>query len=238
MKSSLVTKVIYRTIFCTVSLFSVLFISGFFSVGGSDTATFHAKDIFYFYTNLSNYLCLGVMIAVLREDVRRLRAGELYGYSRNPYLKFCKFAATVIITITFLVYGFILGDPLSLNFWNNIANLCYHVAGPILFIIDTLLFDEHKSVGVLDPLLALIPPLLYVIVIEIMGTQSGRYPYFFLNVQELGLGGLMIWIAVLLLLFLALGYLFFLYDKLVRIDGKWRLDFSDLKLFGFSKGKH
>lgn len=229
MKNSLVTKVIYRTAFCVVSLFSVLFITGFFSVGGSEIATFHTKDIFYYYTNLSNYLCLGVMIAVLREDIKRLRGGELYAYNSNPALKLLKFSATLIIAITFIAYGLLLGNPLSLPFWNNIANLCYHVACPVMFILDTLLFDEHKSVGVLDPLIALILPLIYVIVIEIMGAQSGRYPYFFLNLDELGWSGLLMWVGILLALFLVLGYALFCYDKLVKVEGRYRFDFSGAK---------
>ena len=234
MKNNLVTKLIYRTVFCTVSFFAILFITDFFSVGGHDTFTFSA-DLFYFYTNLSNYLCFGVMIACLRDDVKQLRAGNLTGYNRNPYLKNLKFTATVIISITFIAYGLLLGEPTTLGFWNNIANLCYHVACPVLFILDTVLFDEHKSIGWLDPVLAMVMPLIYVIVIEILGAQSGRYPYFFLDMGELGFGGLMMWIGILLTLFLVIGYLLFLYDKLVWVNGKRKLDFSETPLFGFLK---
>lgn len=231
MKNSLVTKIIYRAVSCTVSLFSVLFITGFFSVGGSDTATF-TKDLFYYYTNLSNYLCFGVWLVCLKDDAKQLRSGKLFGYNQNPILKYMKFSATVIISITFIAYGLLLSDPLKLNFWNNIANLCYHVAVPVLFIIDTVLFDEHKSVGILDTLLAAVLPIIYVVVIEIMGSQTGRYPYFFLDMGQLGFGGLMMWIGILLSLFLAIGYALFLYDKLVRVNGKWKFDFKGTKLVG------
>lgn len=232
MKNNLVTKLIYRTTFCTVSFFAVLFMTDFFSVGGHDSVTF-TKDLFYFYTNLSNFLCFGIMIACLRDDVKQLRAGNIHGYNRNPYLKHLKFAATVIILITFIAYGLLLGEPNTIGFWNNIANICYHVACPLLFMIDTLLFDEHKSIGFLDPLIATVLPIIYVIVIEIMGANTGRYPYFFLDMGELGFGGLMMWIGILLALFLALGYLLFLYDKLVQKDGKWKFDFSNTPLLGF-----
>lgn len=231
MKNSLVTKIIYRSVFCTVSLFSILLMTEFFSVGGSDTA-FFTKDLFYYYTNLSNFLCFGIMLVCLREDAKQMRAGMLYGYNRNTFLKFMKFAATIIISITFIAYGLLLGEPLSLNFWNNIANLCYHVACPVLFIIDTVLFDEHKSIGILDTFLATVLPVIYVVVIEIMGAHSGRYPYFFLDMAQLGFGGLMMWILILLALFLVIGYALFFYDKLIRVDGKWKFDFRGTRLVG------
>lgn len=231
MKNSLVTKVIYRAIFCTVSLFAILFMTEFFSVGGRPTARF-TKDLFYYYTNLSNFLCFGIMLVCLRDDAKQLRSGKLYGFNRGPVLKYMKFSATIIISITFLAYGMLLGDPLTLKFWDDIANLSFHVACPLLFIIDTVLFDEHKSIGILDTLLAIVLPLIYVVVIEIMGAQTGRYPYFFLDMGKLGFGGLMMWIGILLALFLVIGYALFFYDKLIKVDGKWKFDFTGTKLVG------
>ena len=234
MHNNLVTKLIYRACFCAFSFVTILFITGFFSMGGHEGVTVN-EDMFYYYTNLSNYLCFGVAIACLCDDARQLSGGILRGHTRSPILKHVKYSATLIIAVTFLAYGILLGDPTALRFWNDLPNVCYHVACPVLFILDTVLFDEHKSVGYLDPLAALIFPLLYVIVIEIMGAQSGRYPYFFLDKNQLGPGGLLTWIAVLLGLFLVLGYLLFLYDKLVKKDGKWKLDFSRTPAFGFLK---
>lgn len=231
MNNNLVTKVIYRAVCSTVALFSLFFISDFFSTGGSDKLTF-SSDLFYFYTNLSNYLCFGIWIACLVGDAKLLKSGKLQGSNSCPFLKFMKFSAAIIISITFICYGLLLGEPTTLKFWNNISNLCYHVAVPVLFIIDTVLFDEHKSVGILDPLLAAVLPIIYVVVIEIMGAQTGRYPYFFLNMDELGFGGLMTWIATLLAVFLFIGYVLFVWDKLVKVNGKWKLDFGGTKLVG------
>lgn len=231
MKNSLVSKLIYRTVFCAVSFVSILLMTEFFSVGGSETLTF-TKDLFYYYTNLSNFLCFGIMLACLIDDAKQLRSGKLFGFNRNPVLKYMKFSATIIISITFIAYGLLLGEPLTLKFWNNIANLGYHVVCPILFILDTLLFDEHKSIGILYTLLATVLPTIYVVVIELLGAKSGRYPYFFLDMGELGFGGLMMWIGILLALFLFIGYALFFYDKLVKVNGKWKLDFKGTKLIG------
>lgn len=237
MKDNLVTKVIYRAICCTVSLFSLFFISEFFSTGGSDVFTF-SDDLFFYYTNLSNYLCFGIWIACLCGDAKQLRSGVLRGHTRSPFLKFMKHSATIIISITFICYGLLLGEPTTLAFWNNISNICYHVAVPVLFIIDTILFDEHKSVGILDPVLSTVLPIIYVVVIEILGAKSGRYPYFFLDMGELGFGGLMMWIGILLLMFMFIGYALFFWDKVIKVDGKWKLDFKDVKLIGAGEKVH
>ena len=234
MKNNLVAKVIYRSMFCMLSFITILLITGFFSIDGHDMVTVN-EDVFYYYTNLSNYLCFGVMLACLCDNTKQLKSGQLTGYTRSPYLKHLKFITPPIIALTFLAYGILLGEPGTLGFWNSIANLCYHVSCPVLFILDTLLFDEHKSVGYLDPLLSIIPPVIYVVVIEIMGSKTGRYPYFFLDMGELGVGGLVKWMVILLSLFIVMGYLLFLYDKLTKVNGKWKLDFSGTPAFGFRK---
>jgi hypothetical protein len=224
---------IYRIAYCVIAGFGILFMTGFFSVGGSEEATFAWADLFYYYTNLSNMLCLGIMVVVLAANVKRVRRGEVTGH--NEVLQPLKYFATIIIMVTFLVYAVLLGEPFTLHFWNNIANLCYHVVAPVMFILDWFLFDRHKSVSVLDPILSLILPLCYVAVIEVMGIFSHRFPYFFLNADNIGIGGVIGWVAILLVIFLVLGYVLFFYDKLVKKDGKWQFDFSEMKLAFFAK---
>jgi hypothetical protein len=40
------------------------------------------------------------------------------------------------------------------------------------------------------------------------------YPYFFVNLETQGVGGVIKWILILLVAFMAVGYLFFALDKL------------------------
>jgi hypothetical protein len=42
-------------------------------------------------------------------------------------------------------------------------------------------------------------------------------------------------VLILLAIFLVLGYVLFVYDKLVKKNGKWQLDFSEMKLAFFAK---
>ncbi len=245
MCDNLITQTIYRVIFCVISAFAVVLSLGFFSVGGADHFTI-SHDFWQYYTNLSNYYCFGIGVAVCASTVDKVRRGERRGYNTcAPTLKFC---GVVMILVTFLVYISLLGKVWQPNFWNNIGNLCYHVIAPLLFIFDFLLFDKHKSIKILDPLKATIMPLLYVAYILIYGAVCRavgarfEYPYFFLNVDgitysgekiaddAIGYGGVAVWVVILFFVFAALGYLLFVYDKLVKSYGRWKLDFKDVKL--------
>ena len=234
MKNNLVTKVSYRSIFCATSFFTILIITGFFSMYGHDGLEIN-EDALYYYTNYSNYLCFGVMLACLIDDAKQLRSGRLLGHTRSPYLRHLKFISTPIIALTFLANGLLLGDPTTLRFWSDMSNLFTHVVCPVMFILDTLLFDEHKRIGYLDPFLSCVLPLIYVLITVPLGTKTGRYPYFFLDLGELGWGGLLMWVGILLVLFVILGYILFIYDKLVKVEGKWKLDFSNTPAFGFTQ---
>lgn len=221
------TQMLYRLLLTFVSGLAVLLTFDIFYVGvGAETPTW---EIFKYYTNLSNYFVFAVSLAVTLDTVKRVKGGEREGFGKK--WRTFKFMTTVMITVTFFVYLILLGDPLSADFWRNLGNLSYHVVAPLMFIADFLLFDEHCTLKVTDPLKAVIIPLVYVVYIFILGAsiKDFEYPYFFLDVNRLGYGGVVGWVAALVAVFVALGYLFWLYDKLVKTDGKWKLRISGKK---------
>lgn len=230
---NLLVQMIYRIVFCCVSALGCILSFGYFTeVHGTDTFTI-SDDFWQYYTNLSNYYCFVIGVLVCSATVKRVFAGETRGYNRCvPTLKFC---GVVMIMVTFFVYLILLGDVASPAFWNSLGNLCYHVAAPVLFIVDWFIFDEHKKVKALDPLKTLVMPLFYVAYILIYGAvcravgADFSYPYFFLNVDKLGYGGVFLWVAILLVVFTVLGYLLFVYDKLVKRGGRWKLDFQEIR---------
>jgi hypothetical protein len=170
-----------------------------------------------------------VGIAVCAATVKRVKNGERFGF--NTCCRTLKFCATIMIMVTCFVYIALLGDVTSAKFWNSAGNLLRHVIVPVMFIVDWFIFEEHNTVGVLDPIKAFIMPLIYVVYILIYGAiysavtgEEFSYPYFFLNVNKLGYGGVCLWVLVLLLVFGVIGYLMFLYDKIVKGEnGKWRI---------------
>jgi hypothetical protein len=195
-----------------------------------------SNDFWHYYTNISNYVCLGVGIAVCAATVKRVKAGERNGF--NKCCRTLKFCATIMIMVTCFVYIGLLGDLTSIIFYNSLRNLLCHVIVPVMFILDWAIFDEHNTVCILDPIKAFVMPLAYVAYILAYGAiytaASGKefeYPYFFLNVNKLGYGGVCLWVLILLVVFGVIGYIMFLYDKLQKNEnGKWRLNFSQLKL--------
>lgn len=223
---NLTTQMIYRIILCCVSALAVLLTFKIFYAGeGPADLTW---EFLKYYTNISNYFVFGVSVVVLADNVKRVYAGEKYGSNRK--LHNFKFMTTVMILVTFLVYCILLGNPFSADFWRNIGNLSYHVAAPILFILDYFLFEEKKTVSIFAPLLSVIIPLVYVCYVLILGAAipNFEYPYFFLDVNSKGYGGVAIWVVILVVVFIALGYILWLYNRLVKEDGKIKFNFKNI----------
>lgn len=225
-RKNLLTQMIYRMVTCCVSALAVLLTFGVFYVGqGADGLTW---EFLKYYTNISNYFVFAVSVVVLADTVKRVYAGERVGYNRK--ILNLKFMTTVMILVTFLVYATLLGEPFTADFWQNLGNLSYHVFAPLLFIIDYFLFEEKKSVSVFAPLLSLIIPLVYVCYVFILGAaiKDFEYPYFFLDVNDLGYGGVMVWVVILVLIFTVLGYLLWLYNRITIENGKLKIDFKNI----------
>lgn len=226
-RKNLLTQMIYRIILCCVSGLAVLLTFGIFYVGeGPEPLTW---EFLKFYTNISNYFVFAVSVIVLADNVKRVYAGEREGY--NTKVRTLKFMTTVMILVTFLVYVTLLGKPFTADFWRRLGNISYHVFAPLLFIIDYFLFEEKKSVSVFAPLLSLIIPLVYVCYVFILGAAvpNFEYPYFFLDVNSLGYGGVMVWVVILVVIFTVLGYLLWLYNRCTLENGKLKADFKNIK---------
>lgn len=215
-------QLVYRAIFLTISLFGIIESFGLF-YGQTPNL-----ECLVYYTSLSNYLCFIVMLVVFISTYRHLKKGETRGY--NTVLKSLKFYSSIIILVTFLVYNILLTDNMFGDGWNDLGNLTKHIVCPLMFIIDGLLFDEHKQIKWYDTLLCTVLPLIYVVVILIRGALLPSdytgviYPYFFLDVSDIGIGMVIGWVAILLVVFIAIAWVFYLYDKLVIVDGKLKFE--------------
>jgi hypothetical protein len=179
-------------------------------------------DFYVHFTNLSNFLCIGVMLASLIQTAKK---------KEDSYVKTApvlKFVGVLGILLTFLVFNIMLAgnrDP-QLN-W-RIGSLCFHVVLPVMYIADWFLFYERRNCKWYYPIASLSFPVAYVVFILIQATILGFdtsilipgsttpliYPYFFVNLETQGVGGVLKWILILLVAFMAVGYLFFGLDKL------------------------
>ena len=214
-------QIIYQTIYCTLGLVGCIASLGIF-----DDISMIRWDFYVYFTNLSNFLCFGVMLAALIQTIKRKEDGPV---TTTPMLKFIGMLG---ILLTFLVFNFMLAgaadrDP-QLN-W-RIGSLTFHVILPIMYVADWFLFYERKNCKWYYPLASVSFPLGYVIFLLIQaailkfdssimtptGTTSLIYPYFFVNIETQGVPGVFMWIGIITAAFIAMGYIFFGLDQIKK----------------------
>ena len=210
-------QLIFQTVYVTIGLIGCVASLGIF-----DDITMIRWDFYVHFTNISNFFCIGVMLAGLIQTAKKKEDSFV---TAVPMLKFIGMLG---ILLTFLVFNIMLAgnrDP-QLN-W-RIGSLAFHVVLPILYIADWFLFYERKNCKWYYPLASIAFPLGYVVFIFIQaavmkfdtsvlipGTTTPLiYPYFFVNLETQGAGGVLRWILILLVAFVAVGYIFFGLDKI------------------------
>ena len=105
----------------------------------------------------------------------------------------------------------------------RVASITFHVILPIMYVLDWLFFYEHKKVRWFYPVASVVFPLVYVAFVYIRAAIVNfnpqvpyLYPYFFLNLDTLGIAGVAKWVAILFAGFIMLGYIFYGIDKLIK----------------------
>ena len=213
------TQLIFYTIYCTLGL-----VGSIASLGIFDNINMIRWDFYVHFTNLSNFLCIGVMLAALIQTAKKKDDSYV---TTTPVLKFIGMLG---ILLTFLVFNIMLAgaegrDP-QLN-W-RIGSLCFHVVLPILYIADWFLFRERGKCKWYYPIASIGFPLAYAIFLLIQAiilkfdssilipttTTPLIYPYFFVNLDTQGVPGVLMWIAILAVAFAAIGFAFFGLDRL------------------------
>ena len=219
MIKSRTTQLIFQTIYCTLGMVAV--VAGF---GIFDDITMIHWDFYVHFTNISNYLCLGIMFAELIQTAKKKTDGCV---TVAPALKF---VAKLGILLTFLVFNILLAGAEGRDPQANwrIGSICAHVILPIMYVADWFLFYERGKCKWYYPILSTLLPIAYITFIFIQavimkfdssilitGTSTPLiYPYFFLNLETQGVGGVIKWIVILLTAFIVGGYILFGIDQL------------------------
>ena len=117
------TQLIFQSIYCTLGLVGCIACLGIF-----DNIKMIRWDFYVHFTNISNFLCFGVMIAALVQTIRKKEDSYV---TTAPMLKFIGMLG---ILLTFLVFNIMLAgaegrDP-QLNC--RIGSLLFHVVLPIM----------------------------------------------------------------------------------------------------------
>lgn len=208
------TQLIFQSFFCAIGLIGIVA-----SIGIFDDIMNLRWDFYLHFTNLSNYLCIGIVFAELIQTAKK----EADSYvSTAPFLKFI---GVLAILLTFLVFNFLLAGQPDRDPQDNwrVRSISFHVILPIMYVMDWILFYEHKKVRWFYPLASVVFPVLYVIFIYVRAAILNFnpeapyiYPYFFLNLETQGIAGVAKWVVILFIGFIALGYIFYGIDKLIK----------------------
>ena len=107
----------------------------FASLGIFDNVNAIRWDFYVHFTNLSNFLCIGVMLTALIQTAKKKEDSYV------TVVPLLKFIGVLAIMLTFVVFNLLLAgapdrDP-QLN-W-RIGSLLFHVVLPIMYIADWFL---------------------------------------------------------------------------------------------------
>ena len=212
-------QLIYYTVYATLGLVGIVSCFGIF-----DDITMFRWDFYVYFTNISNFLCIGVSVAALAETVKKKGDGYV---SAAPMLKFIGMLG---ILLTFLVFNLLLAGAANrepqLN-W-RIGSILFHVVMPVMYIADWFLFYERRKCRWYYPLISIGFPIAYAVFLLIQAVILGFdssiltpgsttpliYPYFFVNLDTQGPLGVLSWIVILSTAFAAMGFIFLGLDRL------------------------
>ncbi|MBR4224644.1 MAG: Pr6Pr family membrane protein [Oscillospiraceae bacterium] len=141
-----------------------------------------------------------------------------------------KLVGTVAITLTGIVFCFVLAPVLGDKAW-NVQNTLTHVVVPVAAVADMFVTGARGRISKRSVLWVTLPPIVYAVYAGIgyvMGWEFSRgknYPYFFLDwgsdagalgfTDTLPYMGCVWWILAILIFLLAVGYLYrFIIEKI------------------------
>ena len=218
-------QLIFQTVYCTLGL-----VGAIASLGIFDNINAIRWDFYVHFTNISNFLCIGVMLAGLIQTAKKKEDSFV---SAVPVLKFIGMLG---ILLTFLVFNIMLAGAEGRDPQANwrVGSLIFHVVLPIMYIADWFLFYERKKTKWYYPVASIGFPLAYAVFLLIQAvilrfdnsilipttTTPLIYPYFFVNLDTLGVGGVLMWIAILAAAFVAVGFAFFGIDRIGKKNPK------------------
>ena len=215
-------QLIFQTVYCTLGFVGCVACLGIF-----DNIYVIRWDFYVYFTNISNFLCLGVMLSALIQTVKKKEDSYV---SAAPMLKFIGMLG---IFLTFLVFNIMLAGSEAREPQDNwrVGSLCFHVVLPIMYIADWFLFYERKKSKWYYPIASMAFPLAYAAFLLIQAiilkfdtsilipttTTPLIYPYFFVNLDTQGVSGVLMWVGILSVAFVAVAFALFGLDRLGKI---------------------
>ena len=197
---------LYRAVFACVGWFALILqygltISGNPHMGAGELTL----NFFSYFTILSNILAaLALTAPVVAPNSRLGRWSASEGV---------RAAVAMYIVVVGVVYHFLLAGIWAPQGWSLLANNLLHYVMPAAFVVDWLAFTPKGRLRWADPVKWLVPVLIYGGWTLLHGKLSGWWPYWFTDVDKLGLGKVMLYFAGLLVFFLIVGLIVVAIDR-------------------------
>lgn len=175
---------------------------------------FTVKGALIYYTVQSNLLCfLFYTIVVILLLMKKLKKNNLYYIFKGMI--------TMAVAITMIVYQFFLSTGNSYA-GHEFTCILAHLIVPLLVIFDYIIFGEKGKLKKTHPYLWSLTLVFYLIFDIVYVSLGGKfnnltsYPYFFLNVEEFGISGVLRNCVIIYALFLVLGRIVQIIDQKIK----------------------
>ncbi|MCR5742881.1 MAG: Pr6Pr family membrane protein [Lachnospiraceae bacterium] len=176
--------------------------------------TFMGGRTLYMYFTIQSNIAVAIICAIGLVHIIR-------GHEVGTVWSIIKFVGTVSITLTGIVFCFVLAPTLGVYAW-NLQNVLTHVVVPVVAVMDFFVMGGGLKLKKKHVIYVIIPPLLYAVYAGIgyaagwQFSQGVNYPYFFLNwgspLGAFGFGskipymGCVWWILALLIFLIVVGF--------------------------------
>lgn len=198
---------------------------------GTFLSVYSGRNTFMGGTNVFMYFTIQSNIALA--IISAIGAMLLLRKQINPAWEIIKFVGTVSITLTGIVFCFVLAPTLG-DAACNPKNILTHVVVPVASIVDFFVVGKNFNIGKKNIFYVIVPPALYAIyagIAYVNGWQFSEgksYPYFFLNwgspagafgfTSDLPFMGCGWWILALFVFLMLVGLLYlWIVDRLKRM---------------------
>lgn len=182
---------------------------------------------FWYFTIETNIFCMILSLILIVNNIVEM-SGKQTGLTENKVFCLFRIMITFFITITGLVYWFVL-TPMSMaqgvKFVDllDATNLLHHFVVPVMSVVEYMVFAQKGKIRYRDCFYFLIYPLIYCGIVNLRVVCGGSafaggdslYPYFFLDpdFNSQGWGMVALYIVILLVAFLLLALLYIFIDK-------------------------
>lgn len=214
-------SVIYKLALIIICLIGILFNTGM--LNGS-----FVPYILLYYSVISNIVCLIFFIVSAIVTARAISRRGPYGPVRMaPHFKGA-IVMSMVLTMLLFLFTIMQSSFASASLFVILSNVVMHLIVPLMVILDWALFDKKGRFFPSDPIIWLVIPIGYYMVL-LLGAQFGvtyfnnaSYPYYFLDPNQISWAPVLVNIFIISLVYMALGYMLLGVDRLLGSQAKKR----------------